>query len=1076
MSETTSPQLQPAAEQAAEVDSPEEDPSEDQAPVPSRTATAYPYLVGLLLSLAVALLIAMHQLSELSGRMPTESGRSWSFEQLMGLGGPNTLIARWIDVAARPLIDDPLARLSTFYFVLDSFFILLYAAVIWVVAARVWIQRRRLGRVVKILGVVLAVTDLTEDLLAWLWIRAAISGPTWATVLGICTVVKWVLAFLVLLAFGVEVLRRLAWPPPGTEPPGARRWLGNARFAVVQHRLTLTPVLILLVLSVLSGSQVLDQLPDAQREWVSDGGRGIGHAVAGMLITMGLGALLYWLGRARSQRTELATGPDAPDDVAGGPSPLLGWLLIPLVLLLWLPIAGFSGFLWPRFAVVVGVCWGVYGVSLWLQRSWSRHPERARYRPAERVTEDRLRALYFVGDAIGISVVTVGGLSLLRSFVPMAGLGPSAEAAQWPAFWVWAFCVIGLVATILPWSIALLLRAWEGFDELYIMGSRLAGYGLIAVLAGAAVLVLAFLPNTAGAIVGVAGVATISIGGLAVLAACAGLAVRHGATPEVFRLFGFRSTPGVTLFVCTVLVVSAVSGQGTLHVIRSDDSATRRPEDRPTLATTFGTWVGSPDAPNNQACRHRVPGHPDVTVRPMIMVAAEGGGIRAAYWAVAAMRRLADLTVIGGRGRGCGAFSTLFSGGASGGSVGLTVSKFSDDPLRDVTAMARPDVLSAVVAGTFVRDPAYGLTGVPVVDLDRPPVQQWRDRARLMEDGWDVGVGGDTTPWGKEFFLDSAGEPGPGALILNSTSTKNNCRAWLSQVKLSNRPTLAGQAGAGELTCDVVNQVAPRTIDLLAAYARTAGETASEQPGCFGDLRASTAALLTARFPYVTPSGVIGPCPERRSGSDGNFAGYWPRTQLIDGGYIENTGLATITDLSPQWLPLVRAHNAQVLQNNSGSLVVPIIVFLTNDTQAVNASDRDKGPASELTVPPVNVLRGMGALNQTRAQLERARGTVEATQICPEVPAATFDCAQVVADAAKYRTIVVDRAVRPEISAPLGWVLSDASIASLDAALDDQAAADSSCESAKIKTRPYDADCDQGFGRLSDLVRQLVGR
>ena len=50
----------------------------------------------------------------------------------------------------------------------------------------------------------------------------------------------------------------------------------------------------------------------------------------------------------------------------------------------------------------------------------------------------------------------------------------------------------------------------------------------------------------------------------------------------------------------------------------------------------------------------------------MIMIAAEGGGIRAAYWTV---KGLAAIDTGSG---GCGARSTLFSGGASGGSVGLT--------------------------------------------------------------------------------------------------------------------------------------------------------------------------------------------------------------------------------------------------------------------------------------------------------------------------------------------------------------------------------------------------------------------
>ena len=53
----------------------------------------------------------------------------------------------------------------------------------------------------------------------------------------------------------------------------------------------------------------------------------------------------------------------------------------------------------------------------------------------------------------------------------------------------------------------------------------------------------------------------------------------------------------------------------------------------------------------------------------MLLYAAEVGGIRAAYWTVRGLQAIADTT--------CGERSALFSAGASGGSVGLTVARFS---------------------------------------------------------------------------------------------------------------------------------------------------------------------------------------------------------------------------------------------------------------------------------------------------------------------------------------------------------------------------------------------------------------
>ena len=74
----------------------------------------------------------------------------------------------------------------------------------------------------------------------------------------------------------------------------------------------------------------------------------------------------------------------------------------------------------------------------------------------------------------------------------------------------------------------------------------------------------------------------------------------------------------------------------------------------------------------------------------------------------------------------------------------------------------------------------------------------------------------------------------------------------------------------------------------------------------------------------------------------------------MDGGYIENSGLATVTDLSDDWLSLVRDHNAEVLAVPSSTepLVVPIVVFLTNGDRRVVQPAIDTSPVSEFAVPP----------------------------------------------------------------------------------------------------------------------------
>jgi hypothetical protein len=98
---------------------------------------------------------------------------------------------------------------------------------------------------------------------------------------------------------------------------------------------------------------------------------------------------------------------------------------------------------------------------------------------------------------------------------------------------------------------------------------------------------------------------------------------------------------------------------------------------------------------------------------------------------------------------------------------------------------------------------------------------------------------------------------------------------------------------------------------------------------------AATAAMLAARFPYVTPSGHVGECAR----ANGDIA---PLDQLVDGGYLENTGLGTINDLSDIWLPQVRKWNTDELQKSQPKLIVPLVAYLDNATGTdKNAPKRD---------------------------------------------------------------------------------------------------------------------------------------
>jgi hypothetical protein len=224
-----------------------------------------------------------------------------------------------------------------------------------------------------------------------------------------------------------------------------------------------------------------------------------------------------------------------------------------------------------------------------------------------------------------------------------------------------------------------------------------------------------------------------------------------------------------------------------------------------------------------------------------------------------------------------------------------------------------------------------------------------------------------------------------------------------------------------------------------------------------------TAALLTARFPFVTPGAVIGPCPDQGE-VDKQTPAYWPRTQLVDGGYIENSGLATITDLAPQWLPLVRNHNVAAADSaNDLPLIVPFVVYLANGDQDTTHPELNQGPTSEVALPLSTYLRGGVSLSKPAALLERARELVRLPAFCqPGEGSGGADVCAALDTALPRRVIVVDRLPQPEVAAPLGWSLSQSSRNALNDAIDEQ-----------VKARcgtPYSPpSCRLGYAPLGEL-------
>ena len=464
--------------------------------------------------------------------------------------------------------------------------------------------------------------------------------------------------------------------------------------------------------------------------------------------------------------------------------------------------------------------------------------------------------------------------------------------------------------------------------------------------------------------------------------------------PHVFRVLRLRAVPVVTLVLVISTISSILMSDSSLHQTRRStltDTASSA-DSRPTLSQAFANWQkAGQDTSATCALSATTTSGRSVRVRPLLLVAAEGGGIRAAWWTVNAMTPITSTA--------CGRASLFLTSGVSGGAVGLAVMARTGAPHAAVTKLADQDALAAASDALLLHDQLAGAFGIDVAAADGPSDAHFPDRAALMEHEWERQVPELARP-----FPASEGTGAPWHTVFNSTSVSNHCRVLVADVQLL--PKTA--------SCNDENNVFPGAYDLLSARS------------CDRGIRTSTAALLASRFPYVTPSGVIATCDEHFTFAD----------QLIDGGYSENSGIDTLISALTQLMPQVRAANAAALAaDGDRTVTVPVVVFLHNSVTA-SAGDLPKSPKArpEPYVPPTN-LGDSGVLGKTSTLLARAGDIAHDWVPTGLKPGDDQDLLQAVTTTLRSQTMTVAPQQRAQIALPLGWALSTGTETTLDNAL-----------------------------------------
>jgi hypothetical protein len=662
------------------------------------------------------------------------------------------------------------------------------------------------------------------------------------------------------------------------------------------------------------------------------------------------------------------------------------------------------------------------------------------------------RALW-VGSLPAMVIVAIG-LGLVRAAFPFIVLN-QAEGGGWIFFTglgalgavaggcVTQECVSGLYR----YTKASLQRK-NGVD--WSSHGQLAFITLTVVIAGVQAVALARRPDDAHEW-GTLGVVMLSFSIMAVGVGILAWAARAFAGWSATRELGFGPhTPWLMLLLLTWGVASILNTEGIYHDVR------RRPMEDPRYANldaALGAWISA-----QKGCEPEKGGS-----IPLVLVAAPGGGIRAAYWTAAALDKVFAAS---GASRNCAARRLFLISGVSGGSVGATIWAAAQGRgstgASQVREIAEDRALAAVTAGLLLRDINQPFTGI---------ARRWRSRASLLEDGWAASTSAlrvadsssppdvpgssaveDPTRVQSSQLLSFNDVGGPRdaswtpVLVLNASSVADGCRVLIANVGEGLVADERGACLAGPLTQNPAGTVTAAVTPLSDLHFRP-GKHEGPCGGGRAGVAAATAALISARFPWVTPSGALYRCRAGDGKGTAPDVEVERITYAVDGGYQDNSGLLTLIQLR-RAIEALLAKREQANANGEQPAplpfrVVPWLLVVDNHYRSV-AEGADKRRPMELFVPlgalMSNRIVDAAALEQMAAVEMKGRaaecdgkGAAEqATQKTGATPdpkqrVPTVDC-----------VVLVAPRRRPSIAAPLGWVLSEATLNDLDRQLDAQ--------------------------------------
>jgi hypothetical protein len=240
---------------------------------------------------------------------------------------------------------------------------------------------------------------------------------------------------------------------------------------------------------------------------------------------------------------------------------------------------------------------------------------------------------------------------------------------------------------------------------------------------------------------------------------------------------------------------------------------------------------------------------------PVFFTLADGGASRSGYWTASVLARLHEETKYNDSSNRSYFMDHLFClSGASGGSVGNGVF-LSAYALQQQNPSLRTDTLCTEYLGNdFLAFPLSRMLGPELIKPVFGWWKGWGDRAAALEIGLDYPAdrNGPMAKWIRGSFSQLIPNETNHLPILSINTTRVND---------------GGPAVVSTIHIDSSNGIFGKRVDVLDSL--PLGE----------DMRVSTAMIMGARFPYMSPGGRLG------------------RSYYVDGGYFDNSGAGVVHEM-----------------------------------------------------------------------------------------------------------------------------------------------------------------------------------